>query len=593
VTNLNTNEIWQAETNASYHYYERILDSKDVSANDTLEFNAKDPDATRFNTTDHTVTPTELNDGGLFNFNLTLHPKEEEEVVNDTANAEISVKGTVVTCNYTCTQESDGNYEVIEEEATGGKPSSRISSLEHKWTINVIGGTKTQVTFYLEASRSSNSEVDDFNFSYSKNENSGYEYMVTVNSTEDTNLSCELPTDLNGTVYIRVVDTDQTVGNGGKDTIYIDHMFIRSVLGAPDTTPPTWDTTIGIQSATDTGNGEEVMITYGNATDADSPPVKYNVYYNTSSPATGTGCTEISDLGPSPYIVTGLTNGQLYYFAVRAEDSATPPNEDTNTVELNATPTAPPPIPPTPYIKYGYVFNNDSTACNGPVVNVTNVNKNEIWPAETNASYHYYELILDSFDLSATDTLEVNARDTAATQFNTTDHTVTQTELNNGGLFNFNLTLHPPAGVNDTAWAEETVKGEVIGGNFISTHESDGDYEVIEEESTSGNPSTRISSLEHKWTINVTGGSKVTFHLQAHRIDTGDEGDDFVFAYWNGSDYVPMVTVNTLGDTNLSYEMPPTTSGTVSIRVTDTDQTPGKYSKATIHIDHMYIRSEP
>ncbi len=91
----------------------------------------------------------------------------------------------------------------------------------------------------------------------------------------------------------------------------------------------------------------------------------------------------------------------------------------------------------------------------------------------------------------------------------------------------------------------------------------------------------------------MTGGSKVTFHLQAHRIDTGDEGDDFVFAYWNGSDYVPMVTVNTLGDTNLSYEMPPTTSGTVSIRVTDTDQTPGKYSKATIHIDHMYIRSEP
>ena len=374
------------------------------------------------------------------------------------------------------------------------------------------------------------------------------------------------------------------------DWIYV---YVDYTPSTPDTTPPTWDTTIGIQSATDTGNGGEVMVTYGTATDADSPPVKYNVYYNTSSPATGTGCTEISDVGPSPYTVTGLTNGQQYYFAVRAEDSATPPNEDTNTVELDATPTAPPPIPPTPYIVYGYVFYNDSTACNGPVVNVTNLNKNETWQAETNASYHYYELILDSFDLSATDTLEFDAKDPDATQFNTTDHTVTQTELNNGGLFNFNLTLHPPAGVNDTAWAEETVKGEVIGGNFIYTHESDGDYEVIEEESTVGKPSTRISSLEHKWTINVTGGSKVTFHLQAHRIDMGDEGDDFMFAYWNGSDYVPMVTVNTLGDTNLSYEMPPTTSGSVSIRVTDTDKTPGKYSKATIHIDHMYIRSEP
>jgi hypothetical protein len=108
-----------------------------------------------------------------------------------------------------------------------------------------------------------------------------------------------------------------------------------------ETTPPTWDTTVGIQSATDTGNGGEVTVTYGTATDADSPPVKYNVYFSTSSPATGG--TKVSNVGSSPYTVTGLTNGQLYFFSVRAEDSATPENEDTNTVELTATPTAPGP----------------------------------------------------------------------------------------------------------------------------------------------------------------------------------------------------------------------------------------------------------
>ncbi len=112
-----------------------------------------------------------------------------------------------------------------------------------------------------------------------------------------------------------------------------------------DTTPPTWDTTVGIQSATDTGKGGEVTVTYGTATDADSPPVKYNVYYSTSSPATAG--TKLSNVGSSPYTVTGLTNGKLYYFTVRVEDSATPPNEDTNTVELTATPTAPDTIPPT------------------------------------------------------------------------------------------------------------------------------------------------------------------------------------------------------------------------------------------------------
>jgi hypothetical protein len=106
-----------------------------------------------------------------------------------------------------------------------------------------------------------------------------------------------------------------------------------------ETTPPTWDTTVGIQSATDTGNGGEVTVTYGTATDADSPPVKYNVYFSTSSPATGG--TKVSNVGSSPYTVTGLTNGQLYFFSVRAEDSATLSNEDTNMVELTATPTGP------------------------------------------------------------------------------------------------------------------------------------------------------------------------------------------------------------------------------------------------------------
>lgn len=111
----------------------------------------------------------------------------------------------------------------------------------------------------------------------------------------------------------------------------------------PDTTPPKWDTTVGIQSARDTGKGGQVIVTYGTATDADTPPVKYNVYYSTSSPATSG--TKLSNVGPSPYTVTELTNGQRYYFTMRVEDSAIPPNEDTNTVELSATPTAPPAAP--------------------------------------------------------------------------------------------------------------------------------------------------------------------------------------------------------------------------------------------------------
>jgi len=146
----------------------------------------------------------------------------------------------------------------------------------------------------------------------------------------------------NGQLYYFSVRVEDSATPPNEDTNAVE--LTATPTTPPDTEAPTWDTTIGIQSATDTGLGGQVIVTYGTATDADSPPVKYNMYYNTVSPATDG--TNLSNVGSSPYTVTGLTNGQLYYFSVRAEDSATPPNEDTNTVELNATPTAPPDITP-------------------------------------------------------------------------------------------------------------------------------------------------------------------------------------------------------------------------------------------------------
>ena len=100
--------------------------------------------------------------------------------------------------------------------------------------------------------------------------------------------------------------------------------------------------------------------------------------------------------------------------------------------------------PPTPYIINGYVIYEGGNACNGSVVTVTNLNTDTEWQAETNATSHYYELVLASgTDVNASEVLQFDAKDIADTQFDTTQHTVTQTELNIGGLFN-NITLHPP-----------------------------------------------------------------------------------------------------------------------------------------------------
>ena len=99
----------------------------------------------------------------------------------------------------------------------------------------------------------------------------------------------------------------------------------------------------------------------------------------------------------------------------------------------------------TPYVINGYVFYADERDCNGPIVNVTNLNTGNEWQAETNATTNYYELVLcNGTDVNASETLRFDAKDPAGTQFNTTDHTVTPDELNNGGVFSFNITLKVP-----------------------------------------------------------------------------------------------------------------------------------------------------
>jgi len=101
--------------------------------------------------------------------------------------------------------------------------------------------------------------------------------------------------------------------------------------------------------------------------------------------------------------------------------------------------------PGTPFIIYGWVHynNGNGTPCNGSSVNITNMNTSMHWQAETNATSNYFQLILDTTNVSAGNVLVFNVSD--GTQFNTTNHTVTQSEINNGVLFNFNLTLPIPA----------------------------------------------------------------------------------------------------------------------------------------------------
>ena len=94
----------------------------------------------------------------------------------------------------------------------------------------------------------------------------------------------------------------------------------------------------------------------------------------------------------------------------------------------------------TPFMIYGYVSYENGTACNNPTVNITNLNTNGEWSADTDAGYNYYQLILaNGTDVNESEVLQFSVTD--GSQSKVFNHTVTSGEVNNGGIFNFNITL--------------------------------------------------------------------------------------------------------------------------------------------------------
>ena len=100
----------------------------------------------------------------------------------------------------------------------------------------------------------------------------------------------------------------------------------------------------------------------------------------------------------------------------------------------------------TPFMIYGYVSYENGTACNGSAVNITNLNITKEWSANTNAGYNYYQLMLaNGTDVNASEVLWFNVTSPDGSPSNVTEHAVTQENITDGGIFNFNITLEAPA----------------------------------------------------------------------------------------------------------------------------------------------------
>jgi hypothetical protein len=130
-----------------------------------------------------------------------------------------------------------------------------------------------------------------------------------------------------------------------------------------DTQPPIWDSTaaqgptppkprVGVQEAVP---GDRSATVYWDVARDQTVPVWYNIYYSTGEGltnfATAARLSHVSTDIPSAYrlgtgpghypyscTVTGLQNRLTYFFGVRAEDSSSPPHEDTNLVTIAVVP---------------------------------------------------------------------------------------------------------------------------------------------------------------------------------------------------------------------------------------------------------------
>ena len=97
--------------------------------------------------------------------------------------------------------------------------------------------------------------------------------------------------------------------------------------------------------------------------------------------------------------------------------------------------------PSSPFLVNGYIRYENSSKCNNSEIIITNLDTSKEWPAKTIESSNYYNIMLAScVDVIAGETLQFNVFSPDGSQWNITEHIVTEDEVDVGG-FEYNITL--------------------------------------------------------------------------------------------------------------------------------------------------------
>ncbi len=143
------------------------------------------------------------------------------------ATAQTTIDGSV-TGGLSDIQERDNLYEQFTEVLSAPNKNA-YSVLEHVWQFdNVPAGANLQLR--VEAHHSASSDGDNFMLSYSTDQ-TNFLSVLTVTKTRDDNgeqIYYGLPAGLQGTIWIKLEDTDHTRKNQLLDTAYVDCLYLVS-----------------------------------------------------------------------------------------------------------------------------------------------------------------------------------------------------------------------------------------------------------------------------------------------------------------------------------------------------------------------------
>ena len=246
--------------------------------------------------------------------------------------SETTIKGLISSGSYLDTA-NNFSSEVLSEAHQGGKPSARISALEHIWTLPsvVVGAT---VTLEIDAQAPENTENDNFEFSYSI----GGSYIALgtfINGENEKTISFVLPSDTYGhELQVKVTDTDRTAGYSNADTLTVYSISVTSTVGDISAQVP-------VVSITSPSNGYEAVlgtnITFSaTANDYEDGDISAGVLWKDNGEPIGTG-KNISTAS----LVTGT-----HSITATVTDSAGNNVTDTISITITDPNTAPAPVAP-------------------------------------------------------------------------------------------------------------------------------------------------------------------------------------------------------------------------------------------------------